>query len=106
MNGKRERILREKSHILRKANHYDNLGLNSEALRLEAKRKARKALILGQETARQIGADITKKLSNHNVSILNVENLSWAVGEIRVKMGTLPNPGSHYPRSPQDRKTR
>ena len=81
LNGKRERILREKSHILRKANHYDNLGLDSEALRLEAKRKARKALILGQETARQIGADITKKLSNHNVSILNVENLSWAVGK-------------------------
>ena len=80
LNGKRERILREKAHIVRKANHYDNLGLDSGVLRLEAKRKARKALILGQETARQIGADVTKKLSNHNVSILNIENLSWAVG--------------------------
>ena len=81
LNSKRERILREKTHILRKANHYEKLGLNPEILRTEAKFKARKALILGDEVARQVGADVTKKLAQHDTNILNLENLSWAVGK-------------------------
>ena len=81
LNGKRERILVEKKYILTKADHYDKLGLDSSVLRREAKFKARKALLLGDEIARQVGADVSKKLSKHDISLIHVEDLSWVTGK-------------------------
>lgn len=80
LNDKRERILKEKAHILKKAAHFDKLGLNSDVLKIEAKFKAGKALILGNEVAKQVGADVVRKLLKHDLNILAVEDLSWVHG--------------------------
>lgn len=52
LNDKRERILKEKSFIIKKAIQYEKLGLNSEVLRREARFKGSKAAVLGAEVAR------------------------------------------------------
>lgn len=85
LNDKRERILKEKKNILIKADQYDKLDLDSSLLRKEAKFKAGKALILGDEIANQVGADVTKKLLKHNLNVLAVEDLRWVSG---VKYGS------------------
>lgn len=80
LNDKRERLLKEKKNILIKADHYDKLGLDSSLLRKESRFKSRKALILGDEIANQVGADVTKKLLKHDLNILAVEDLRWVSG--------------------------
>lgn len=80
LNDKRERILVEKKHILRKASHYEQMGINSSTLRTEGARKSHKALILGEEVALQVGSDVASKLKKHEMNVLAVEDLRWATG--------------------------
>lgn len=80
LNKRRERILTEKKHILAKADAYVALGIDDAVLRTESQRKANKAKILGQEVAKQLAADLTKKLKKHEIDVLNIEDLRWATG--------------------------
>lgn len=77
---KRERLLKEKSFILKKSNHYQALGLDNSILVREASYKAGKAHKLAQVIAQQVSADITKKLIKHDLNLLAVEDLSWVHG--------------------------
>lgn len=80
LNAKRNRLLKEKKHITTKALQYDKLGLNSAVLKTEARRVARKALVLGDEVARQTGADVATKLAKHELNEVAVEDLRWVQG--------------------------
>ena len=80
LNEKRYLLLEEKKFISRKALQYEKLGLDSSILRRESKRVARKALILSDEVARQTGADVAIKLSNHELNEVAVEDLRWVQG--------------------------
>ena len=81
LNLKRERLLVEKKHIAAKAKQYEALGLNPTVLWNEYGFKRDKITVLGNVIAQQVGAEVTNKLVKHNVSILNVEDLRWAVGQ-------------------------
>lgn len=80
LNNKRERLLTEKSQILKKSDHYAKLGIDNTILKLEATRTGGKASKLAQVIAQQISAEITRKLTKHNLNTLAVENLSWVHG--------------------------
>lgn len=83
LNQKRERLLQERKHILRKLTTYEKLNHNPEKqqiLRTEATRKRGKITRIGVSLAQQVGADITKKLIKHKVNTLNMENLTWVTG--------------------------
>lgn len=90
-NRKRERILQEVKFTRVKAKQYDALGLDSSILRQEIARKRSKASRIGQALNGQIAANITNKLTKHEVSILHIENLAWVQG---VKYGSRWNHGA------------
>lgn len=79
-NAKRERILKEVKRLTIRARAYDALGLDPSLLREEARRKRNKASRIGASLASQTAADITQKITRHQVSVLNIENLKWATG--------------------------
>lgn len=80
LSRKREEILAHKRNILVKSKQYEALGLSTETLITEKTRLASKAKILSKVIAQQIGAEIARKLENHALSTLHVEDLSWAHG--------------------------
>ena len=80
LNNKRERLLIERAHILTKAKSYQLLGLDNKVLLTEAARKRSKITVLGHTVAQQSAAALTKKLTRHDVSILNMEDLKWVRG--------------------------
>lgn len=80
VNLKRERLLVEKQYLTAKIGAYQTLGLDSTGLKQEQDYKRSKITRLGVEVAKQLGAEVTQKLTKHKVSILNVEDLRWAAG--------------------------
>lgn len=76
----REDILNHKRNILVKSKQYEALGLSTETLMTEKDRLATKAKVMGKVLAQQVGAEIAKKLRNHALNTLNVENLAWVHG--------------------------
>lgn len=80
INRKREQLLIEKKHILNKIDSYSSLGLDTAVLKKEGNFKRSKITHLGVEVAKQVGSEITHKLTKHNVSVLHLENLKWATG--------------------------
>ncbi len=80
LNLKRERLIVEKKHILTKAKQYEALGLDPTILWSEYGHKRAKITILGNVVAQEVGAEVTRKLIKHKVSLLNVEDLRWATG--------------------------
>ena len=85
LNKQRENILVHKSNILTKIDAYtalDNSVLAGKhlVLRTEANRLAGKARVLGDQVALQQAAEIARKLEKHKLTMLNMENLKWAVG--------------------------
>lgn len=80
LNAKREQILKEKAYIFKKVDQYDKLGLDATVLREEADRKAVKASRLVNPISLQVAADVARKLQNHDVHLLAVEDLRWATG--------------------------
>lgn len=77
LSDKKNRLQTEKKHLHNKAQAYQQLGLDSTILTAEVKRKLSKITRINFALAQQIGADVTKKLTKHNITILNVENLTW-----------------------------
>jgi hypothetical protein len=67
----------ERSHLYAKIDAYSKLGIDNEALVIEAKRKGNKITRVNFALSQQTSAEITKKLVKHSVIILNMENLSW-----------------------------
>jgi len=79
-NAKRERILQEVTLTRAKASAYTSLGLDEAHLRERVRLKRNKASRIASALSGQIAADITRKTTRHNVSILHIENLKWAAG--------------------------
>ncbi len=79
-NIKRERILKEILTTRAKAETYETLGLDSDVLRTEITRMRTKAKRINNSLTGEIAADITRKISRHEVKTLHIENLKWAVG--------------------------
>lgn len=90
-NRKRERILAEVKFTQAKAQAYESLGLDSTVLRSQTRSLKNKASRIGNALTGQIAANITQKLTKHQVSILQVENLTWAQG---AKYGSRWNHGA------------
>ena len=90
-NRKRERILQEVKLTRLKATQYDALGLDSSLLRQEITRKRSKASRIAHALTGQIAANITQNLTKHQVSLLHVEDLTWATG---AKYGSKWNHGA------------
>lgn len=80
LNRKRENILSHKRHVLTKMEHQEKLKMDVESLKTEKTRLATKATILGKVVAQQVGAEIARKLANHSLNSLNMEDLSWVQG--------------------------
>lgn len=79
-NAKRERILAEVKHTRCKADAYQALGLDDTVLRNELQRMRAKAFRLADSLKNEIAADVTRKLTRHEVAILHIEDLRWATG--------------------------
>lgn len=80
LNAKRENILAHKRNIYAKIVQYEKLSLDTRVLTAEKERLGNKARILGNVIAQNMGAEITRKLAKHSLSILNVEKLTWVQG--------------------------
>ena len=82
VNLKRERILREVSHLTRKIEALKTLGETERAsvLITQQSRKRAKASRLGQNLAQQLSADLVAKATRHNVNLIKTENLKWVTG--------------------------
>ena len=78
---KREKLIIERGHVLRKAHHYDSLGLCSDTLKREAGFLLSKIKGIGKTLSWQLASEISRKLKKHELNILQVENLSWAHGK-------------------------
>ncbi len=79
-NIKRERILKEILTTRAKAETYETLGADSNVLRTEITRMRAKAKRISNSLSGEIAADITNKITRHEVKTLHIENLKWAVG--------------------------
>lgn len=83
LNSKRERLLKQSSELYKKAKHYRDLGLLDKADVLDNERKfvRSKASRLVSPISWQSASEVSKKLKKHEVSVLALEKLDWAVGE-------------------------
>lgn len=81
LNRKRERILEEVKHTRAKAIAYASLDLDDTILRENTRLLRNKASRLVTPLRNQIAADIITKTTRHNVSLLHLENLTWATGK-------------------------
>lgn len=90
-NRKRERILAEIHHTRTKKHAYDALGIPSDHLTTEISRMRNKASRLGASLKNEVAADIARKTTKHEVSLLRVEDLRWATGK---KYGSRWNHGT------------
>ena len=83
LNNKRERLLKQSSQLFKKAKQYRALGLIEKADVLDNERKFVRAAAsrLVSPISWQAASEVSKKLAKHEVSVLGLEELGWAVGE-------------------------
>lgn len=80
-NLKRERILREVRDTRNKAEAREDLGLESEVLREQVRNLRAKAKRLSVSISASAGSQVASIMKRHEVSLLRLEDLSWANGK-------------------------
>lgn len=80
LSAKRSRLLKNKKHITQKIQTYEQLGISTEVLRIEASRVASKIQRLGTTIAQKLGGEVASKLAKHKLNTLIVEDLTWVKG--------------------------
>lgn len=79
-NAKRERILAEVKQTRAKAEAREALGLDDTILREQVTNLRAKAKRIGVSISAQAGAEVGRIMARHEVSLLRLEDLSWAAG--------------------------
>jgi len=79
---KRSRLWQEKAALQKKITSYKALALDFSKLEEARKSVVKAASALTKQIAFQIGAEISQKISKHEVQVLNLEDLFWVKSKI------------------------
>lgn len=82
------RLVRERSFVRAKIQKYQAYGLDTAVLVMNQSRLSAKITRQGKNIALNAGQELARKLSKHDIAVLNVEELNWVSGTVSSEVGS------------------